>query len=211
MSDTFKNQLSAVISEAKQALSSHSVTLTKIIELQTRCVAAIERASGPNSPYCRQIEKMSSKNFTTTALLDRQTGVAEALLSDIENGYLGTLEELAHGNIFSDFLEMADYLVGKGYKDAAAVLAGSTLEVHLRNLCSKNGIAVTSNGKPKKAESMNVELKKGSVYTILEQKQVTAWLDLRNHAAHGKYKEYTKEQVQLLVGGVRDFLIRYPA
>ena len=42
----------------------------------------------------------------------------------------------------------------------------------------------------------------------LIQKQITAWLDLRNNAAHGKYSEYTQEQVSLLLQGVMDFIIR---
>ena len=84
----------------------------------------------------------------------QQIGVAKALLFDIQNGYMTSFEELVHGNIFSDFLEMANYLSKKKYKDAAAVLAGSTLEVHLKNLCKKHGVDTISNGKPKKAESL---------------------------------------------------------
>ena len=200
MSDTFKDQLKAIVTEYEAV--SGSLNRYERANLEMRCVAAVERTSGLSSTYSNNVKK---GNLTTNV------GIAKALLLDIENGYLETLEELAHGNIFSDFLEMADYLVGKEYKDAAAVMAGSTLEVHLKNLCTKHGIATTSNGRPKKAGSMNEELKKAGVYTKLNQKQVTAWLDLRNHAAHGKYEEYTKEQVQLLVGGVRDFIIRYPA
>ena len=45
-------------------------------------------------------------------------------------------------------------------------------------------------------------------YTVSEQKQVTAWLDLRNKAAHGKYSEYVKQQVGLMLDGVRDFIFR---
>jgi hypothetical protein len=40
---------------------------------------------------------------------------------------------------------------------------------------------------------------------------VTAWLDLRNKAAHGQYADYTKEQVALTLQGVRDFISRHPA
>jgi hypothetical protein len=30
-------------------------------------------------------------------------------------------------------------------------------------------------------------------------------------AAHGKYNEYTKEQVQLMIQGIQDFMTRNPA
>lgn len=58
---------------------------------------------------------------------------------------------------------------------------------------------------------MNSDLVNAQVYSKLDQKNVTAWLDLRNKAAHGKYSEYTKDQVSLLIAGVRDFLTRNPA
>jgi hypothetical protein len=37
---------------------------------------------------------------------------------------------------------MGKYLNDQGYKDAAAVIIGSTLENHLRNLAIKNNILV---------------------------------------------------------------------
>ena len=36
---------------------------------------------------------------------------------------------------------------------------------------------------------MNNDLACGNSYTKLDQKSVTAWLDLRNRAAHGRYGE----------------------
>jgi hypothetical protein len=57
--------------------------------------------------------------------------------------------------VFTDFIEMAEHLLEQGYKDPAAVVAGSVLEEHLRQLCHKNAIdtvTVDSSGKanPKK-------------------------------------------------------------
>jgi hypothetical protein len=49
------------------------------------------------------------------------------------------------------------------------------------------------------------------VYSGLDQKSVTRWLDLRNKASHGKHSEYTKEQVALTLQGVQDFAARLPA
>jgi hypothetical protein len=107
---------------------------------------------------------------------------------------------------------MADYLLQQGYKDAAAVLVGSVLEEHLRKLAQKSGLTVIqSGGAPKKAHSINSELAGAAVYLKLDQKSVTAWLDLRNKAAHGKCGDYTNEQVALTLQGVRDFAARHPA
>ena len=107
---------------------------------------------------------------------------------------------------------MSTHLLDEGYKDAAAVMIGSVLEEHLRQLCRKHSIDVeiiASSGKaPKKADAMNADLAKQSVYNKLDQKNVTAWLDLRNKAAHGKYSEYTKEQVSIMLQGISDFMAR---
>ena len=58
---------------------------------------------------------------------------------------------------------------------------------------------------------MNADLCKAGAYTKLDQKNVTAWLDLRNKAAHGSYDSYTKDQVVLMIAGIRDFITRNTA
>ena len=50
---------------------------------------------------------------------------------------------------------MAKELLDKGYKGPAAVVAGSVLEGHLRQLATKAEISVTSaEGKPRRAEAL---------------------------------------------------------
>ena len=179
-------------------------------------ISTIVRIAGQGSVYAQQVQSLTSGNrafvqFSSPAL----RGVLNALQFDVEHGYLTTVRELAHADVFADFLEMADYLCSEGYKDAAAVLAGGALESHLRQLCEKNSVdtdfATPDGPKPKKAETMNADLAKSSVYFKLEQKNITAWLDLRNKAAHAKYEEYTVEQVALMLQGVRDFILTHPA
>jgi hypothetical protein len=70
---------------------------------------------------------------------------------------------------------------------------------------------VELNGKSKKADALNSELAAAGVYSKLDQKNVTAWLGLRNHAAHGQYADYTKEQVALFLQSAGDFISRYAA
>jgi len=48
-------------------------------------------------------------------------------------------------------------------------------------------------------------------YSKGDQKSITAWLDVRNDAAHGQYDRYTAEKVKLVHGVVRDFVNRVPA
>lgn len=218
MIGTFKNQLVAVISEFESGLSrskyndaSDVFSNTEISDLQTRCLAAIERISGTRSTYHNSAIEFGKQKDHIWNRVAKQVGVAKALLSDINNGYMKSFEEMLHSTVFSDFLEMADYLLNKGFKDPAAVLAGSTLEVHLKKLCSKFAIDTEINGRPKSVNSLNEKLGKQGAYEKLDQKSITAWLALRNKAAHGKYSEYETGQVRLLVAGIRDFITRHPA
>jgi hypothetical protein len=139
-------------------------------------------------------------------------GVLHALRADYEAGYLRSVEELIHADVFADFLEMATHLLDSGYKDPAAVITGSVLEEHLRKLADRQGVPTAdASGRPRKADTLNADLVKQGAYNKLQQKAVTAWLGLRNDAAHGQYENYDQRQVESLVRDVRDFLIRYPA
>lgn len=179
--------------------------------LVTRTIAAIHRITGSSSIYSKDIKRVLDEirylHLHTSPII----GIAKALRDDLAAGYVQNLAELAHADIFADFLEMAKHLNDNNYKDPAAVLAGSTLESHLKKLSSKNGIPIELNGKNVKADKLNADLLKANVYTILDQKNITAWLDLRNKAAHGNYGEYNNDQVKLLIAGISDFIARIKA
>jgi len=180
------------------------------------CLSAIRRLAPPGSTYTNTVElherSVASLSIGMSLALGPVLGVLLALRNDYDSGYLQSIVELVHADIFADFLEMADYLLQQGYKDPAAVVTGSVLEEHLRKLCIKHTISIVKpDGNPKKADLLNSDLAAGMVYTKLDQKSVTGWLDLRNKAAHGKYNEYTDGQVILMLQGIRDFISRNPA
>ena len=185
--------------------------------LITRIKAVVKRITGNDSEYYKRIKEIFVKydKLNDYIKLKPLKGVLDGLYQDLKAGYLKSFSELIHADIFSDYIEMAEYLLEEGYKDPAAVITGSTLEEHLRKLCIKNGIdiEIMSSGKlrSKKADGMNSDLAKQGVYSKLEQKSVTAWLGLRNNAAHGNYSEYNDNQVNQMIIGVRDFIVRNPA
>ncbi len=143
-------------------------------------------------------------------------GILLSLRDAYERDYFISIQNLIHSEIFSDYLEMANELLEKNYKDPAAVITGSTLEAHLKSLAIKNGVNIEET-KPngdivvKRADKINNELGGSQVYSKADQKQITAWLDLRNKAAHGNYDEYAIEQIRIMLMGVRDFIVRNPA
>ncbi len=180
-------------------------------------VAVIERVVGLDSVYGKQILPFIEDKhvYEGSYSVSRMAGILKALRADIEAGFLESARELIHGELFADFLEMAEFLLEEGYKDAAAVIGGGVLETHLRQLCIKEGIDIEHEVKgqiqAKRADQLNNEIAKAGIYSRLDQKNVTAWLDLRNKAAHAKYSEYAKDQVVLLLQGIRYFISRYSA
>jgi len=151
-----------------------------------------------NSPWLHSIEE--------------GLAILSAIQDEIATGWVRNLKGLITAEVFTDFLDMSRHLLDEKYKDPAAVMIGSVLEEHLRHLANNHGVSIeitTAKGlAPKKADSLNADLVKANVYGILEQKNITAWLDLRNKAAHGKYSEYVLSQVEIMHLGVLEFIGR---
>ena len=125
-------------------------------EFITRCRALIHRVTGPNSPYTAQLSNL--KGGAAAIIVPKVMGAVTALEADLKAGYFETASELIHGEVFGDYLEMADHLLESEYKDAAAVMSGGTLEAHLRQLCQKFRVETEvadgeGNLRPKKARS----------------------------------------------------------
>lgn len=199
-------QIDDVLAHARAASQDSDVQMQAVA---TRCVAAVSRLAPPESDY---VERARSIEGHAGYVADQVSGILQALRADIEAGYVRTLEELVHADVFSNFLDMAGELQRSGYKDAAAVIAGSVLEEHLRQLAEKNGVTTSkANGAPVKADTLNAELAKNGTYNALVHKQVGAWLALRNKAAHGYYSEYDQAQVAALIRDVLDFAAKHPA
>ena len=166
---------------------------------------------GEEHPYYLQFLNVTKDNYR--ASVEAGVGILDNIKAEIENGWFFSVKGIISAEIFNDFLEMADHLLEKGYKDAAAVMIGSVLEEHLRQLCLTNEIDISfvKDGKqiPLKADRMNSELTKMGTYNKLDQKNVTALLDLRNKAAHGNYEEYNQDQVKLMYSSVLNFITRH--
>lgn len=167
---------------------------------------------GKEHPYYKEFENVLFR-YKYESYINGGIEIIRNIIVEIENGWISTIKSIVSAEIFSDFLEMAAHLLDCDYKDAAAVMIGGVLEEHLRQLCIDNGIETTYEKDekiiPLKADRMNSELAKAGIYNKLDQKGVTAQLDLRNKAAHGNYSEYDKRQVELMYDFVFNFLSKY--
>jgi hypothetical protein len=164
-------------------------------------------------PYYEQFS-VCQKRERDAANVDIALKTLELIKDEVDKGWLTGLKSLVSAEFYADFLKMAEELISSAYKDPAAVIIGSTLEEHLRQLCRKNNIETEEEKKgrsiPLRASRLNDELAKNGVYNKLIQKNVTASLDLRNQAAHGHFNEYTLDQVKLMLQSVQLFISQYP-
>jgi hypothetical protein len=167
----------------------------------TSSKAFLEAKFGDHSQYMKGFLLMNARSIEAETL----AGVAflKAAKNDVEADALTRIEGLVSADMFSDFLEMAEHLQSEGFKDPAAMLAGAVLEEHLRRLCKANGIAVKSKDD---INALNTKLADRPVYNRIQQRAVAALAAIRNSAAHGKFGDYTAEDVTRMLAGVQSFL-----
>jgi hypothetical protein len=224
MGDTLEKRVKAEIDDLVQigneiaaAAGSSGITLGQVWVIKTsswvgRIGEIVRKLCGPDSKHMISYDsvlvgtdfyRMHSNHYRHIGVIQ---GVIQALQHEFEMGLLTDFRGLVQVDIFGDFLEMGEYLLDEGYKDAAAVIIGTVLEDTLRKLAEANGIAIRKpNGKALTIEPLNIECAKADIYDKLVQKQVTSWCDLRNKAAHGEYDEYDADQVKMMLLFVQKF------
>ncbi len=184
----------------------------------TRYASAIDRLAPPRSRYHKMADDALTRhdpprNSRQTA--ERLKAILYALKEDLNESLLRSTEELIHSDLLSDFLEMAIRLIEDGFKDPAAVLAGTVLAEHLRRMCGKYEIELGQerDGKtfPKNVESMIEDLYSFQVFPSDRQRALKAWNKIRIKALLGEKEAFTTEQVINMISGMRTFIADYPA
>jgi hypothetical protein len=141
----------------------------------------------------------------------------KALKDDFQKGFLGDLGLEIEAAIVADYMGQAEQLLAEGQSGKydyvpAAVLAGAVLEKSLRTLCDKQSPSISTvnnNGKPLTLTPLIDVLKKNNVFNELRAKQLRAWADIRNSAAHGQFDEFNRSQVDLMIQGINNFLANH--
>jgi hypothetical protein len=110
--------------------------------------------------------------------------IFRAAREDYEGGYLFNILTLAKTEVLTDAIDQAKELLHTGYKDPACILARVALEPALKDLCGKFGVTEAN------LDRMNAELCKTGAYNMAKQKQITAWAEIGNKAAHGDWGQY---------------------
>lgn len=158
-------------------------------------------AFGKDSQHARQLERVTEHHPYQVAVVEAAKGVLIGALDDLENGFLIGREFLVAGEVFDSVLEQAGGLLDGGYKDIAAMLGRVVLEDALRRIARQEGLDSTQ-----KASRLNDELKNKQRYGQPLWRQILAWTDIGNAAAHGKFAEYDQQAVRNMLAGIEQFL-----
>ena len=175
-------------------------------EWQAQSLSYLINLLGSGHTYVLKFQQQIQNAGADKGFVSIGKGILKAVREDVEGGYLKKIETLVSAAIFSDFLEMAEYLISEGYKDPAASLTGAVLEDRLRRIAVDHGIKLKSR---EDIGSLDQKLADSNVYNRLTQKKIQVWKSVRDNADHGKFSEYDKADVSEMVKGVQDFLERY--
>lgn len=164
----------------------------------------LARVFGENNVHLKNINKLVSSSISYSPAYQIQ-GILKSAKDDYEHGFIFEVKTLVQAEIFDDILDQAKHLIETGYYQPAAVVIGSILEDFLRKSCLKHSIGIEQKSK---LDKMNSDLAKAGAYNLLTQKQITAFVDLRNKAAHGKWTEFEKNDVERFYDWLRSFIER---
>lgn len=149
--------------------------------------------------------------------IDKGRLLLMALKADLAGGWLDKITEQVQAEVAADYLGMATGLMLEGARGRsehvpAAVLAGAVLERGLRDLCGRQTPVVSTskaNGEPKTMNPLIDDLKAAKAFNELQAKELRAWADIRNAAAHGEIEKFNRGQVEAMVAGIGRFLAQY--
>jgi HEPN domain-containing protein len=165
-------------------------------EWATNVLNLLHRTFGESSIHYKNLAEHYSKFEGWVSDFNDSYGIFRAAREDYEGGYLFNIRTLAKAEILSDAIDQAKALLASGYKDPACILARVALESVLKDLASRHGVSES------KLDRMNADLTRIGAYNMAKQKQITAWAEIGNKAAHGNWSDYTEQDAAAMVTGV---------
>ena len=197
-------------------LWSSEVDRSRYVEWRTQVVNLLDKVLPVKSSLRKSVSEFL--NFRNTASKANEIlFTLSAAENDFSNGMFDDLEKRIEAGVSVNYMEQAEDLIKESSKSSrsyipAAVLAGAVLEKNLRTLCAKTipPISVTKpGGKKKTLNPLIDDLKAANIFNEIYAKQLRTWADIRNAAAHGRFEEFTKEQVSSMINGINQFLVDY--
>ena len=211
----FAEVIKSRVAEIRRLSTDHQGS-TEWFEAANLALSVLHDTVGGNHPLISAIRDALGK-----ADYSRAVAAARAVTTLYASGGLTSPRLAIAHELEGDLLEIAQQQVQRAEAAAqgeikmvhlgiAAFLAGAALEDGLRRLFDAHGLAYDAQ-RTSLAKLQAVLYQPASsiaVITASDNKQITAWGDVRNKADHGKLSELTHSEVLAMVIGVRGFLDR---
>ncbi|HSW62964.1 MAG TPA: DUF4145 domain-containing protein [Dissulfurispiraceae bacterium] len=191
----------------------HFVEWSGFVQWRSNCVSLLAQILPAEHVQNKAIDSFGKLN---NSLRQLKWGIAtlKAIKDDFEKGFLGNLLLQVESALSSDYMGQAEQLLKEGKSGnhdhvPAAVLSGAVLEKALRTLCGLQKPRVETiihNGKAKTLNPLVDDLKKAGAFKETKAKQLRAWAEIRNHAAHGNFDQFTRKDVEQMILGIKSFL-----
>lgn len=203
----------------QQAKSIRDSDISDVNSLLSESLEFLRMYAGEKTAFYKQLLERSKKipidtewNYNPKEIPRLVNGALDAFIRYAEKGLLNgvTILRQAEIDVVSDILSQAKMLLeSKGVHPASpAVIAGAALEEFLRNWLEEQGL-ITANNKPT-LDGYSKILYEKELIDKQDLKDITAWAELRNNAAHGLWdKVNNKEKVQLMVEGINLFIRKH--
>jgi hypothetical protein len=123
---------------------------------------------------------------------------------DFDGGYVFNVELRVSGEVFGDFVALAQRSLGEGHKDVAAVLACAALEDALKRYAAIKGIDIENKSMTDVINALkSAGHVSGAQKTLLERMPT-----IRNYALHANWKKISEPDVGSVIGFVEQFLLK---
>ena len=204
-----KEQETTRVSNIPRGISDYEALVLNSCSLIKEVLANSERSKELQQNIAHPVKYLGPVSSSVKKII----GILEDLKDDYESGFLDDLEKRIAADISADYMGQAEALLGEGIPGQydhvpAAVLCGAVLEDYLRRLCQRQpSISITkSNGQYKTLGPLIGELEKAKALNKLTIKRLQGWAQIRNDAAHGQFNEFTREDVESMLKGVKTFI-----
>jgi hypothetical protein len=185
----------------------------KLIEWRTKAATLLSLVI-PKGHVHRDAAVALAKLQPTYEALQEAVSMLRGIKDDLDKGFLDDLTTRIEAEIAADYMGQAAHLLGEGHRGKfdhvpAAVLAGAVLEKVLHTICDQQEPPIPLKGPKGEFKSLAPlvdAMKKAGVFNEAKAKQLRAWADLRNLAAHGEFHQFKHGDVDAMISGINGFL-----
>lgn len=133
-------------------------------------------------------------------------GILESARREFCFGLISHPRLLLAADSLEEMLEQASHLLANGYKDAACVLIGGTLEAALKSMLENKYPTAQFNPKEGLRKFNDKLYKDIGAYDRATHKLIDGYAEIRNASAHGEYDNYDAAQVDGFLRFTRNFI-----